>query len=271
MRPSLAWCPRPLDGRSSGPITSSCEALLVEGFFVGACGELCYAAGVSTNTDGKRPSSLSSAQSVAHTPLSGRAHIVNRDHLHDEAMAGPGSLDPTTLGPPKAAEAKRWLAKRGLELEVPAGWRYLGVGNEGKSLTFSSDGTAQSHVIELHLWSMPADLDAAAFLRDQEEQVEEGVHMKRVHSHQRVQFGQAEGVVVLGWGPETRDMLQATSNEEIYLATDGTGRRSLSLRALIVRDDKPHLLIVAMSSPIESFMDARSAYDAVLARSGALN
>jgi hypothetical protein len=227
---------------------------------------------VSTNTDGKvRPSNLSSTPGAStHTPLAGRAHIVNRDELQDEAMAAPGSLDPKTLAPPKAIEARRWLAKRGVELELPTGWRYLGVGNDGRSLTFSSDGTGDAHVIELHLWPMPEDASDEAFIVSQEEQLEESIALKRVLSHRRHRFGQIPGIVVIGWGPESREVLSSTPIEELFLATDGTGRRSVSFRGIAERDGHKQMMILAMSSPIEVFPDARQAYDAVLERSGAL-
>jgi hypothetical protein len=227
---------------------------------------------VSTNTDGKpRSTNLSSVPGAStHNPLAGRAHIVNRDDLQDEAMAAPGSLDPKTLGPPKAVEARRWLAKRGIELEMPSGWRYLGVGNDGRSLTFSSDGTAEGHVIEMHLWPMPEDAHEESFVASQLEQLDEAIALKRVHSHRRHRFGQIAGIVVVGWGPETRELLSSASAEDLFLATDGTGRRSLSFRGIVERDGHKQLLIIAMSSPIEVFLDARLAYDAVLERSGAL-
>jgi hypothetical protein len=52
------------------------------------------------------------------------------------------------------------------------------------------------------------------------------------------------------------------------LATDGTGRRALSWRGVVDRDGDRSLLILALSSPIETFGDARPCYDALLDRAG---
>jgi len=212
--------------------------------------------------------SSSSQPTFGHTPLSGRAHIVNRDSLQDEASAGPGSLDPKTLAQPKVPEARRWLAKRGIELSVPANWKYLGIGNEGRSLTFVSDTDAAAHGIELHVTPMPDDLSAEAMLKAQEEQLDEAVALKRVLSFERRSLGQVAGLVVVGWGPESKDALARTSDEDLYLGTDGTGRRAVSWRGVVARENERFLVIIAMSSPIESFPDARPCYDAILDHAG---
>jgi len=209
-------------------------------------------------------SSSSGSAPFGHTPLSGRAHIVNRGSLQDEAGAGPGSLDPRTLAAPKAPEAKRWLAKRGLELQIPANWKYLGIGNDGRSMTFVSDTDAAAHGIEVHFSPLPEDVDAAGLLASQEEQLQEAVTLKRVTSFARRTLGQVAGLIVVGWGPESRDALAGTSDEDLYLGTDGTGRRAISWRGVVTRDEQPMLVIVALSSPIESFPDARACYDAIL-------
>jgi hypothetical protein len=212
------------------------------------------------------PTPLTNPTSVpfGHTPLSGRAHIVNRGSLQDEAGAGPGSLDPRTLAPPKVPEAKRWLAKRGLDLLVPANWKYLGIGNEGRSLTFVSDTDAAAHGIEVYTSSLPDDVDAGRLLAAQEEVLAEAVELRRVTSFSRRTLGQIEGLVVVGWGPESRDALAGTSDEDLYLGTDGTGRRALSWRGVVVRDGQPTLLLVALSSPVESFPDARPCFESML-------
>lgn len=210
------------------------------------------------------PTGGSAGGAFGHTPLSGRAHIVNRGSLQDEAGAGPGSLDPKTLAQPKAPEARRWLAKRGMELSIPAGWKYLGIGQEGRSMTFVSDTDAAAHGIEVHFSPMPEDLSADALLKSQEEQLEEAVELKRVTSFERRTLGQVPGLQVLGWGPESTDALAGTSDEDLYLGTDGTGRRALSWRGVVMRDEERQLVIIALSSPIESFPDARPCYDAIL-------
>ncbi len=205
-----------------------------------------------------------SQATFGHTPLSGRAHIVNRGSLQDEAAAGPGSLDPKTLAQPKVPEARRWLAKRGIELSIPANWKYLGIGNEGRSMTFVSDTDAAAHGIEVHLAPLPEGTVAEALLKSQEEMLEEAVALKRVTSFQRRTLGQVEGLMVVGWGPESRDALAGTSDEDLYLGTDGTGRRAVSWRGVVDRDNERTMVIVALSSPIESFPDARLCYDAIL-------
>jgi hypothetical protein len=205
-----------------------------------------------------------------HNPLQGRAHIVNRGELQDEASAGPGSLDPKTLAQSKVPEARRWLAKRGVELEVPAGWKYLGIGNDGRTLTFVSDTESDSHAIELHIWSMPDDLTPAQFLATQEEQLQDATELKRVLSWTRHTLGQVKGLLVVGWGPETGD---AVSDEDLYLATDGTGRRALSWRGVVERTaaegkTERAMVILALSSPIERFPEAKPVYDAMIERAG---
>lgn len=209
-----------------------------------------------------------------HNPLQGRAHIVNRGDLQDEASAGPGSLDPKTLAQSKVPEARRWLAKRGIELEIPGGWKYLGIGNEGRTLTFVSDTAAEggAHAIELHLWSMPDDLTPAQFMTAQEEQLQEATELKRVVSWSKRKLGQVDGLVVVGWGPDSRDALKDVSDEDLFLATDGTGRRALSWRGVVERpteSGKERLLVIlALSSPIETFPDAKPVYEAMLDHAG---
>jgi hypothetical protein len=207
-----------------------------------------------------------------HTPLQGRAHLVNRAELHDEAGQGPGSLDPKTLAAPKAKEARRWLAKTGMELEVPANWKFLGTSKDGRNLAFLSDTTGDVHAIELFVCPMPEDLDADAWRKAQLEQLDEAKELKRVNHFEERTLGQVKGLLVVGWGPESRDALQATSDEDLYLATDGTGRRALSWRGVVDRElekgKERQLVIVALSSPIESFPDARPVYDAMLDRLG---
>jgi hypothetical protein len=224
-----------------------------------------------TQTGPIKASTTTSATTNAtssHTPLAGRAHIVNRDALQDEAAAGPGSLDPRTLQAPRIPEVRRWLAKRGVELEIPAGWKFLGIGNDGRSVTFVSDTDPTvdggGHAIELHQWPLPDDVKGEQLLTSQEEQLEEAVALKRVQTWTRHTLGQVPGLLVTGWGPDAGD----ASDEDVYLATDGTGRRALSWRGVVDRDGERFLLILALSSPIETFGAARACYDAMLDRAG---
>ncbi|MBM4282979.1 MAG: hypothetical protein FJ137_20235 [Deltaproteobacteria bacterium] len=212
------------------------------------------------------------ATSSAHTPLAGRAHIVNRDALQDEAAAGPGSLDPRSLQQSKITEVRRWLTRRGIELEVPAGWKFLGIGPDGRSMTFVSDTDPSvpggGHAIELHQWPMPEDLRSEQLIAAQEELLEEAVALKRVQSWKRHVLGQVPGLLVTGWGPDTGDVSGDVSDEDAYLATDGTGRRALSWRGVVEREGERFLLILALSSPLETFDEARPCYDALLDRAG---
>jgi hypothetical protein len=221
-----------------------------------------------SKTNATASTTSATAASSSHTPLAGRAHIVNRDALQDEAAAGPGSLDPRTLQPPKIPEVRRWLAKRGIELEIPAGWKFLGIGNEGRTVTFVSDTDPTvdggGHAIELHQWPMPADIPGEQLLGAQEEQLEEAVALKRVQGWKRHTLGQVHGLLVTGWGPDAGE----ASDEDVYLATDGTGRRAISWRGVVERDGERSLFILALSSPIETFAAARACYDALLERAG---
>jgi hypothetical protein len=198
-------------------------------------------------------------------PLAGRAHIVNRGDLQDEAMQGPGSLDPKTLAPPKQPEARRWLAKRGIELEVPAGWRLLS--HDARTLTFASAHDVDAHMIELSLWKLPDDIDDEKHAAAQEDQLQEAVSLRRVLEFRKHLFGQVTGHLVVGWGPDGNNTV---SDEDLYLATDGTGRHAMSCRGVVARDDERQLLFVAMSSPLDQFSEARPVFDALLDKSGAL-
>ena len=60
-----------------------------------------------TQTGPTPTTTQSGAGQFGHNPLQGRAHIINRGELQDEAGAGPGSLDPKSLAPPKVPEARR--------------------------------------------------------------------------------------------------------------------------------------------------------------------
>ena len=224
---------------------------------------------------GPTPTTQTAGGQFGHNPIQGRAHLVNRGDLEDEAGAGPGSLDPKTLAQSKVPEARRWLAKKGIELEVPAGWKYLGLGNEGRTLTFVSDTDASAHAVELHVWSLPDDASVSAdwpahFLAGQSEQLQEATELKRVLSWTPHTLGQVKGLLVIGWGPATGD---AVSDEDLYLATDGTGRRAISWRGVVERplaEGKVErvMVILALSSPLLSFAAAQPLYDAMIERAG---
>ncbi len=225
--------------------------------------------------DPKRQKAGEGTAATASSPVGDRAHIINKAGLDDKALAGPGSLDPQKLAPPAVPDARRWLAKRGVELLVPEGWRFLGLQLDGRSLSFNHDGTADGHSIDVSSWRLAEDTPLEKFLAPYLEEVEELVRLGRLQGHKRMKLGDADGILLDGWGPDSKDALaalQATEKgaEELYLSTDGTGRRTLSWRGAVKRGDEALLMILSFSSPIETFMEARPVYEAMLARARVL-
>lgn len=200
-------------------------------------------------------------------PIADRAHIINKDALDQKALAGPGSLDPATLSQPTVADARRWLAKRGVELLVPEGWRFLGTQHEGRGISFNHTGTAEGHSVELATWRLADDTPLEKFSAPYLEEAEELVRLGRLASHEKVKVGDAEGVLLVGWGPESQAQLASVDSEALYLATDGTGRRTMSWRGAVERGGENHLYILSFTSPIETFFEARAVYDAILKNS----
>ena len=213
----------------------------------------------------KNPTGTSVTQS---NPLGDRAHIMNKNALDERALAGPGSLDPQKLAPP-LPDARRWLAKRGVELQVPEGWRFLGIQLEGKSISFNHSGAADGHTVEVSGWQLADDTPLEKFLVPYLDEVEDLVRLGRLAGHKRMQLGDADGVLLIGWGPDDKPSLASADPEEMFLATDGTGRRTMSWRGAVRRNsggtEESQLLIVSFNSPIETFMEARAVYDAILA------
>lgn len=200
-----------------------------------------------------------------------RAHIVNKNALDQKALEGPGSLDPATLALPTNPDVRRWLAKRGFELFVPEGWRFMGLPFDGRGVSFNHTGNADGHVFELTTWRLADDTPLTSFLKPYVEEGEELVRLGRLASHSIVKLGDAEGVLFVGFGPDDDAALKAADPEKLYLATDGTNRRTLSWRGAVVRGGEAQLLIVSMSSPIESFFLARPVFDAMLAKLRVVN
>ena len=116
------------------------------------------------------------------------------------------------------------------------------------------------------------ELTPQQFMTAQEEQLQEATELKRVVSWSKRKLGQVDGLVVVGWGPDSRDALSQRSDEDLFLATDGTGRRALSWRGVVERQlestKERMLVILALSSPIESFPEAKAVYEAMLDHCG---
>ncbi|MBI1946734.1 MAG: hypothetical protein HYS27_13635 [Deltaproteobacteria bacterium] len=212
---------------------------------------------------------------ATHSSIEGKAHIINKGALEQQAMAGPGSLDPSTLGPPTAPDARRWLAKRGVELQLPEGWKYLGQQRDGRSVAFHSSGTSDGHGVEVSFFSLRADvpLDKIAHSYTAED-LDELIGLGRLSSSSELKVGEVDGLLLVGYGPDSKDALDRlvvekgaeATNEALYLATDGTGLRSMSWRGAVKRGDENQLVIISFTSPVESFHEARAAYDAILAK-----
>lgn len=210
---------------------------------------------------------------ATHSSIEGKAHIINKGALEQQAMAGPGSLDPATLGPPTTPDARRWLAKRGVELKLPEGWKYLGQQRDGRSVAFHSSGTSDGHGVEVSFFSLRADvpLDKVAHSYTNED-IEELVRLGRLSTSSELRVGEVDGVLLVGFGPDSKEALEQlkvekgadATNEALYLATDGTGLRSMSWRAAVKRGDENQLVILSFTSPVETFYEARAAYDAIL-------
>lgn len=200
------------------------------------------------------------------SPASEKAHIVNKSAIDQKVLEGPGSLDPTTLTLPTNPDVRRWLAKRGFELFVPEGWRFMGLPFDGRGVSFNHSGNADGHAFELTTWRLADDTPLAGFLKPYLEEGEELVRLGRLASHSVVTLGDVEGVLFVGFGPDDDEALKSADAEKLYLATDGTNRRTLSWRGVVVRGGEAQLLIVSLSSPVESFFLARPVFDAMLGK-----
>jgi hypothetical protein len=189
-----------------------------------------------------------------------RAHILNKDAHNQQVLAGPGSLDPKDLEAPPV-DARRWLAKRGVEVKIPKGWRFMGQYHEGRSLSFNHSGTTDGHAIDLSFWRLPSDVPVEKLLHAYlGEELEDLLRLGRVSSHDMKTISGIQGLLLVGGGPSSSDDLASLDPEQLFVATDGTGRRIMSWRGAV----GDQLLIVSFSSPVETFFDAKPAYDAIL-------
>ena len=199
-----------------------------------------------------------------NNPVADRAHILNKDALDQKAQEGPGSLDAATLAQPAVADARRWLAKKGVEILVPEGWRFMGMQLEGRAISFNHSGLHDGHNVDVSTWRLADDTPLDKFLVPYVEEADEFVRLGRLAGHERARVGDVEGVLLVGWGPDNKAELEKADAEALYLATDGTGRRTMSWRGALKRGDEATLLIVSFTSPIDRFFEARSVYDAIL-------
>lgn len=203
---------------------------------------------------------------TSSSPVAEKAHIVNKGNLDQKALEGPGSLDPAALEIPQNPDVRRWLAKRGFELFVPEGWRFMGMPFDGRGLTFNHSGNPDGHTLELTTWKLADDTPLDQFTKPYVEEGEELVRLGRLASHSIAKLGDTEGVLFVGWGPDNADAAKTVDQEKAYLASDGTNRRTMSWRGAIVRGGERQLLIISMSSPMDTFFEARAVYDAMLAK-----
>ncbi len=192
-----------------------------------------------------------------------RAHVVNRGNIERRLdVQGPGSLDPSEVAPPASADEKRFFAKRGVQVCVPP-WMFLGLQHEGRSAAYNHSGTIDGHALEFSFWRMPADVTfdklRAAYVG---EEMDELVRLGRVAAHEIRSVGGVEGVLVVGAGPQSAEAFASADPEELFLVTDGTGRRTVSWRGPV----SDQLVIVSMTSPVETAFLAMPVFDAVLSR-----
>src|SRR5581483_8149768 len=133
--------------------------------------------------------------------------------------------------------------------------------------SFNHTGTVEGHNIELAIWKLADDTPMEKFLAPYVEEADELVRLGRLSGHHKQKLGETEGVLFVGWGPDDKSALDAANPEDLFLATDGTGRRKISWRGALDKNGERQLFILSFSSPIETFMEARPIYDAVLERS----
>jgi hypothetical protein len=190
-----------------------------------------------------------------------RAHILNRDAHAQQVSQGPGSLDPKDLEPHPVADARRWLAKHGVEMKIPKGWRFMGQFHDGRSVSFNHSGNFDGHTADVSFWRLPSDVPVDRLLHAYlGEDLEDLVRLGRVSSHEVRVISDVEGLLLVGGGPAAADELASIDPEQLFMATDGTGRRIMSWRGAM----KDQLVIVSFSSPVETFFEARPVYDAML-------
>jgi hypothetical protein len=225
----------------------------------------------------KKPGTEQTFSASTQTPLDNRAHIINRDNIAQRLLAA-GSLDPNDLIPvgKEHKDAARFLAKLGVEWEIGVGWKFMGQQREGRSVAFHSTGTSDGHGVEIGYYAIKdAEVPVEKLAHGlTPEDVEEQQRLERLAEHKVLKIGDVEGVLHVSWGPNSPDELQALLKEKgkerldetLWLATDGTGLRSMSWRGAVKRAGDAQLLIVSFTSPIDRFHEARPIFDAMLAR-----
>lgn len=199
--------------------------------------------------------------STSSQPLDTRGHALNRGNIEKKLENGPGSIDPKDLAPPQSGDERRFFAKKGLEVKVPP-WVFMGIQHEGRSIAYNHTGTMDGHQLELSFWRLPADVPFEKILNAYlGEEMDDLIRLGRVARHEVTKVSGVDGLLLVGAGPVNPEQVASMDPEELFLATDGTGRRTVSWRGPL----KDQLLIVSMTSPIESGYEVAPLFDAILA------
>jgi hypothetical protein len=225
----------------------------------------------------KKKASGDTTSSNTQSPLSDRAHIMNRENIANKLLTS-GSLDPNDLVNvgKEHKDAARFLAKLGVEWEIGTNWKYMGQQRDGRSVAFHSNGLSDGHGVEIGYYAIrdadvPMDKLAHGLTP---EDIEEQQRLERLAEHQEVKLGDVNGVLHVSWGPNSPEELDKLLKEKgkerldetLWLATDGTGLRSMSWRGAVKRHGDSQLLIISFTSPIDKFFEARPIYDEMIKR-----
>jgi hypothetical protein len=195
-------------------------------------------------------------------PLDTRAHAANRGNIEKKLEQGPGSINPADLAPPQSSDEKRFFAKRGLEVQLPP-WLFLGIQHEGRSIAYNHSGTVDGHQLELSFWRLPPDVPFTKILDAYlGEEMDDLIRLGRVARHEIVKVSGVDGLLLVGAGPMSAEQLASIDPEELFVATDGTGRKTVSWRGPL----KDQLLIVSMTSPIETGYEVMPLMEELLRR-----
>ena len=199
-------------------------------------------------------------------------------HLHRaalEELLGPspprpkmlGTLppvDPSTLGPPANSDAKRWLDENRIAVIVPAGWKYMGIVESGRRLSFNSTGAKDGADLDIHCWEIPEDVPVDRLIEGHKDAAASAMGLGLVTDWALTRQGDVDGVLQLTWGPDTPEELAATTDEQLYLATEGSGRRTLSWRGAQHWRSGNRLVIVKMSAEVAVFPTQLSLFETML-------
>jgi hypothetical protein len=173
-------------------------------------------------------------------------------------------VDPSTLGPPENSDARKWLEQNRVALIVPAGWKYMGIVEEGRRLSFNSTGKKDGLDLDVHCWSIPDDVPVERLIEGHKDAAAFAMNLGLVTDWAITKQGEVDGVLQLTWGPETKEQLAETTDEQLYLATEGTGRRTLSWRGAQPWHDGNRLVIVKMSAEVADFPEQLGLFETML-------